>query len=364
MNRIKILITTSNFHTAGSGKVIFDLINGLDKSKFEVEIASGNDKGNFFKTVEALGLPIHILDTKTSYRPHLTLIFRILRISKFLKQHQYDIVHSWQWSSDWSESVASKLAGAKWIYTKKAMGFKSRHWAIKSWLADFIITINDEMKFYFPRKKAQRLIPLGIDITHYNPYNFDKKQRTQTFKIITIANLVPVKGIEILIKAIKIIPDSAVALTVVGDASLEYGIFLKELVQNLNLTHCITFIGKKSDIRPYLANSDVYVIPTLDEGRKEGMPMALVEAMSMGMPVLGSDISGINFVLRDFKQLLFKAGDEEALSSKLMYIKGLSVKERDDLGKLLRTYCINHFSLKSFIENHENLYEELAKKKI
>lgn len=71
--RIRILFTISNFDTAGSGKVVYDLIYGLDKSKFEIEIACGNDKGEFFKTVKALGLPIHIFETKTSYRPYYSL---------------------------------------------------------------------------------------------------------------------------------------------------------------------------------------------------------------------------------------------------------------------------------------------------
>ena len=58
--RIKVLFTISNFNTAGSGKVVYDLVNGLDKKKFDIHIACGDNKGVFFKEAEALGLPIHI----------------------------------------------------------------------------------------------------------------------------------------------------------------------------------------------------------------------------------------------------------------------------------------------------------------
>ena len=86
--RIRILFTISNFNTAGSGKVVYDLAKGLDKDKFDVEIACEDTHGVFFKTVEGLGLPIHIFTTKTSYRPYHSLFFRIWNISKFYKKHR------------------------------------------------------------------------------------------------------------------------------------------------------------------------------------------------------------------------------------------------------------------------------------
>ena len=136
------------------------------------------------------------------------------RISKFYKSHDFDIVHSWQWSNDWTEALAARLIGIKWIYTKKAMGF-NKHWKIKSFLANFIVTINDEMKQYFPNKKAQKLIPIGIDTDYYSPDHFEKKP-SNSFKIITVANLVPVKGIEVLIHAIHQLNDSEITLDILG----------------------------------------------------------------------------------------------------------------------------------------------------
>ena len=95
------------------------------------------------------------------------------------------------------------------------------------------------------------------------------------------------------------------------DLTRQYG--LEADVRFLGKQEQIVFLGKHKDVRPFLVNSDLYVIPTLNEGRKEGMPMALVEAMSMGIPVLGSNISGVNFVLKDFKNFLpiFKNSESE-----------------------------------------------------
>tara|TARA_R110000823_G_scaffold243818_1_gene368010 strand:+ start:31393 stop:32490 length:1098 start_codon:yes stop_codon:yes gene_type:complete len=360
--KIKILYTIPNFNTAGSGKVVYDLVKGLDKEKFDVEVACSTNRGSFFKEMEKLDVPIHIIKTTTNYRPYAGLFSRIKSIRKFIKKNKYDIVHSWHWSSDWTEALATRLAGAKWIFTKKAMSWGNKHWKIRTYLANFIITINEEMHHYFPYKKNQVLIPLGIDTEYYNLELFPSKNTNgEVFNIITVANLVPVKGIEVLIKAIKKLNDPTIMFTVLGDNANEYGQYLASLCQELHIEQQVRFFGKKPDVRPYIAASDLYVIPTLNEGRKEGMPMALVEAMSMGVPVLGSDISGINFVLKDFKTLLFEAGNEEVLSKKIKELKLLPIHERKKLGYSLRTYVKKNFNYRKFITAHELLYTEITK---
>lgn len=357
--KVRLLITTSNFNTAGSGKVIYDLARGLDKTKFEVEIACGHDKGYFFDKISSLGFPIHIFSTKTAYRPYYTLILRLVPIVCFFKRNKYDIVHSWQWSNDWTEALASRLTGSKWIYTKKAMGFNSNHWKVKSYLANSIITLNDEMIHYFSNQNKVQLIPLGLDTDYYKSSNVNKMAPDAIFKIITVANLVPVKGVEVLLYALALLNDDCVHLTILGDDDNDYGRSMKSLSHTLGLQNQVIFSGKQSDVRPYIDNADVYVIPTIDKG--EGMPMALVEAMSMGIPVLGSDISGINYVLKSFPELLFRMGDSKSLSDKIKIFKSMKSEERRHIGDQLRAYSIEHFTLEGFIEAHEALYLKLLK---
>ncbi|WP_300565221.1 glycosyltransferase family 4 protein [Flavobacterium sp.] len=357
-DKIKILYTIPNFNTAGSGKVVYDLAKGLNKEKFDVEIACGNAKGSFFAEIEKLGLPIHIMPTTVPLRPYLNLLFRIKPFQSFVKQHHFDIVHSWNWSSDWSEVIASRLAGAQFIYTKKAMTWGNIHWKIKSYLTNFILTINDEMKSYFPNKKNQDLIPLGLDTNYYNPDLFPKKEEQGVFKIITVANLVPVKAIEVLIEAIHKLNDSSVYLDILGDDTTEYARELREVIEKFKLEKQISFLGKHIDVRPFLAQSDLYVIPS----KKEGLGMALVEAMAMGIPVLGSNISGINFVLKDFPEFLFEVSNVEVLSAEIKKIAQKQPSERNEIGQQLRKYCIDHYSLENMISKHEDLYLKLARK--
>jgi glycosyltransferase involved in cell wall biosynthesis len=164
-------------------------------------------------------------------------------------------------------------------------------------------------------------------------------------------------------KALKILNDSSIQLTIVGKNDNSYGVSLQKLSKNLQLQNQISFVGKQIDVRPYIADSDLYIIPTLDEGRKEGMPMALVEAMSMGIPILGSNITGIKFVLKQFPDLLFKASDPYALATHIKQIQSLSFEERLDIGDSLRNYCLTHFAMHHFIDAHQKLYSQLVKGK-
>ncbi|WP_283641678.1 glycosyltransferase family 4 protein [Mesonia mobilis] len=358
--KIKVLYTIPNFDTAGSGKVVYDLVKSLDASRFEPAIAVEHSKGHFFKEVEQLGVTIYIQPVSASYRPYLSLYRRIKKIASFIKKHQFDVVHSWHWSSDWTEVLGAKLGGAKFVYTKKAMSWGNKHWKIRSYLSDFIVTINPEMKSFFPYKKQQKLIPLGIDTSYYNPKLFKKNQDTDNFEIVTVANLVPVKGIETLIGAIKELADNSIILKIIGDTRNPYADQLKKLSVSLNLEKQIFFLGNKNDIRPYVANADLYVIPTLDIGRKEGFGVALIEAMSLGVPVLGSKTSGIKYILEDYQEHLFKPGDIKDLGIKIIHVKSKSNSEREKIGLEFRKFCKKNFSIEKFIEEHEDLYQKLV----
>ncbi|MNY61610.1 hypothetical protein D3C86_1983040 [compost metagenome] len=82
----------------------------------------------------------------------------------------------------------------------------------------------------------------------------------------------------------------------------------------------------------------------------------------MGIPVLGSNISGINFVLKDFPELLFEASNAEGLSKKIALFFQKSEEERRATGQELRKYCVEHFSVELFIKAHEELYAKITKK--
>ena len=79
------------------------------------------------------------------------------------------------------------------------------------------------------------------------------------------------------------------------------------------------------DVRPYLALADLFIIPTKNEGRKEGMPIAPLEAMAMGKIVLGSNVSGVTDILKEFPENLFEAGNIKELERKIVKFKSMDL---------------------------------------
>lgn len=363
--RIRLLLTIPNFNTAGSGKVLYDLAARLDKNFFDIEIACSSDKGAFFKVVEDLGLKIHIIKTTTDYRPLISLPFRVWNISRFFKKNKYDIIHSWHWSSDWTEALAARMIGVKWIYTKKAMSWGSaRNWKLRSKLANIVTTINPDMEqAYFSGYKNIRLLPLGLDTNYYTrqPKKYSYKDINYTkddFVVVSVVNLTKAKGLEVLVDAIKLIEDKNVKLLIAGNYDSDYGRSIYQKIIDESLSDKIIMTGKVLDVRPYIALADLFIIPT--NVNWEGMPMAPVEAMSSGRIVVGTDTTGINYILEGHDNLLVPPNNVEAIVDKIKKIRTLSPVDREKLELEMRKSVCDRFSIDTFIYNYGNLYRELC----
>ncbi|WP_242117958.1 glycosyltransferase [Aestuariivivens sediminicola] len=363
--RIKILFTIPNFDTAGSGRVVYDLVKGLDKTVFAPEICCFHKRGEFFKTVEALGVPIHEFTFAQSYRPFWSLPFRILKIARFFKKHQFDLIHSWHWSSDITEPLAARLAGIPFVYTKKAMGWGNRAWRWRSHLSTKVVAINKDMVNTFLNRFRDKVVymPLGVDLDYFKP------QRPSTtlgnklginpseFVIVSVANLVPVKGIEVLLEAVNLLNDATLRVLIIGNDQNDYGFELKKKYPSDK----IHFLGKQLDVRPYLALADLFVIPTLPDGRQEGLPIAPLEAMAMGIAVLGSDVAGVRDILAEFANFLFAPGNSHILSERIKACQKMDQEERRSWGLDMHNMVTSKYALDRCIHKHDILYKSLVK---
>jgi len=358
--KTKILYTIPNFNTAGSGKVVYDLVKGIDKEKFAPEILVKHTKGDFYKEVEKLGVPIHVFPYETNYYPLWSFPFRLIKVIRFFRKLKVDIIHSWHYSSDFSEALAARLAGIKFMYTKKNMGWGNKAWVWKSKLSHQVIAINKDMisDFFNPIPNINATyLPLGIDTDYYRPRGFNSELANKygieenDFVVITVANLVPLKGIEILIEAFKQLKISNSKLLIVGNNKNEYA---QELMQK-HQHRQIFFTGKQLDVRPFLSLADVFCIPTCSVG--EGMPIAPLEAMSMSVPVIGSNVSGISDILEGFEEWLFETRNVYDLIWKIEKIFDLSNDGRKEIGEKMNLKVVSYYSIEKFIDSSEMVYE-------
>lgn len=368
-NRIRILYTIPNFDTAGSGKALLNIAMGLNANEFEPHIMCMHDRGEFFKVVRASGIPVHLFNYTTSMKPYWKGLLRCWKISRYFKKINPDIIHSFHYSADYSEALAARLAGIKWMYTKKNMiwgGSSVNAWKLRTRLASAIILLNRDMNFFFLSSQRKTFyIPRGIDMQYFSTNSVrdfhDVNLPNQRF-IVCVANLVPIKGVESLLDAFALIkaafPDWA--LCIVGDDTTPYARTLKNRTQELGIFDNVIFTGKKLDVRSYLAASEIFVLPTLERG--EGFPVVIAEAMAMGLVVFGSNVPGIRDQLEKFPSFLFKAGDSAELADKLAGYMSRSKAELKQIGGEFRNYCVQHFTAAREIKSHEEVYRKLVNK--
>lgn len=370
IKKIRVLFTIPNFDTAGSGKALLKVAKGLDKKKFEAHICCMHSKGVYFKEVEKSGLPVHILNYTTKMKPYYKGLWNCIKISRIFRKINPDIIHSFHYAADYSEALAAKFAGIKWIYTKKNMnwgGSSKNGWKLRTLLANAVAAQNtDMMLLFFKNKNNVFLIPRGVDTSEFQsrPPLSSLRERWGLLEsarvLICVANLVPVKGVEVLIQAFSNVckTDTEWTLMIVGDNNNEYGKSLQCLVKDLELTDHIIFTGKQQNICDYLNIGEVFVLPTLNEGRKEGSPVSLLEAMACEKNVLGSKIPGIKDQLHDFKNNLVEAGNVAAWKKELTLVCNNSVNENKQQGKVLRTHVLSHYKIELEVNKCEKMYLE------
>ena len=370
---IKILFTIPNFDTAGSGKALLHVAKRLDPDLFEVHIACMHSKGSFFKTVKKSGIQIHILNYTTPMKPYIKGLKACYQISKKLKAIGPDIIHSFHYSADYSEPLAAKMAGIKWVYTKKNMnwgGASKNGWKLRTFLATAIAAQNTDMiKTFFKDSNKVVVIPRGVDVEAFRPllknealakeWQIEPNHRI----LMCVANLVPIKGIEILLQAFQKVNKQCEEwkLMIVGDANNPYGQDMKVLATELGLKEKVSFCGKQNSIQDYLSLAEIVVLPTLDEGRKEGSPVALLEAMASAKNVLGSNISGIKDQLQPFPEHLVVAGDLEAWSSALVTCCSNTKEMNKIIGEKFRSYVSKKFQIQTEVKRSQELYLRLMK---
>ena len=367
--KIKILFTIPNFDSAGSGKALLKVALSLNKELFVPEILCMHDRGKFFEVVKQSGLKVHLFDYTTQMKPYVKGILNSYKISRFLKSIQPDIIHSFHYAPDYSEPLAAKMAGITWVYTKKNMnwgGSSANGWKLRSFLANHILVQNKDMiSEFFPSSKKVSLVTRGVDTSEFFPteskvnirkqYDLNDSDRI----VICVANLVPVKGIEILMKAFERVKNSHLdwKLFVVGDINNDYGKMLFESGETMISNKELFFTGKVLNVKDYLNVSEIFVLPTKEKG--EGSPVALLEAMACGKNVLASKIPGIKDQLEKYPDHMFEAGNIEELKNKLEKYMSLDSSENKKIGSKFNIHINNAYKIEHEVEKTEKVYLKL-----
>jgi glycosyltransferase involved in cell wall biosynthesis len=186
-------------------------------------------------------------------------------------------------------------AGAKWYYSLLLK--VCQHVSMK--LATHITSTSDEITdltaAFVPRSKIT-LVSNGYDAHVFRsdaklPIPSEYINATGCSRILTVRRLVPKNGIHILIQALAIVRDRGIPFHyfAVGEGRMES--FIRSIIAELNLGHCVTLLGKKSNdlLASYYQHTDLVIIPSSAEARS----IACIEAMAMAKPIIASRVGGL-----------------------------------------------------------------------
>ncbi len=300
-------------------------------------------------------------------------ILLFYRLYKLLKKKQIHVLHSHNEASLFYGSIAGFLARIPVVVNTE----HSRHYVdqrrirsiekrVMSFLNQKIICVSDELKkesIYKDKIRKSKLCTIlnGIDNDAFVKDIEKKCSLRKALGIVDdqiiigiVARLNPIKNHEMLIRAFHglITKGFDVKLVIVGDGSRKE--FLNGLVNELDLECHVFFLGARNDVHDLLPMFDVFVLCSLGEG----LPLTILEAMSVGLPVVATSV-GMNSKLVDdgLTGYLVSSNDVEQLEKKLAMLV-LDKHLRESFGKRASCKAMKYDIKKTIIE-YDNLYANL-----
>lgn len=174
--------------------------------------------------------------------------------------------------------------------------------------------------------------------------------------IVCVANILPLKGQEVLLQAIQILrTDFPEIQAVLIGKDYTRGRFFRKMEQ-MNLQNTYSWLGFVNNVQGYIQQADIFVLPSM---WGEGMPTALLEAMLAGKPIVASATGGIPELIVDNETgLLASPGDAKMLAVQIR--KLLNNPELcNTLGQSARQHALVNHSISKMAEGHIEAFSTL-----
>ncbi|CAD7780153.1 MAG: D-inositol-3-phosphate glycosyltransferase [Candidatus Methanoperedenaceae archaeon GB50] len=201
------------------------------------------------------------------------------------------------------------------------------------------------------------IIPNGVDLNRFNPEievgNIREKYNLPNGNIVLyVGRFVKYKGVEYLIRAMKYVEHGT--LVIAGKGKLERR--LKQIVRDEKLKN-VKFLGyvPDEDLPKLYRVSDVYVLPSITRGENFGI--SALEAMACGIPVIASDLPGVNWLVRDYCGMKVKPKDVLGLSEKINELLSNDAL-RSEIGKNARKNA-EEYNWEDISKKVMDVYEEV-----
>ncbi len=317
------------------------------------------------------GVKIHRSEFQLAYK--LTCHDAAPTLQYLINKHRtYDILHNHQ---IWGHAVVSTLV-ARWLGKKNIIKLacagtfgdlevfsQLRHarWGLRVLqMADALIAVSQEIK--------SELLQHGFDPAriHHIPNGVDTQefQRTRPFpdnprrRFILLGRRTPQKGIDTALEAVRRLADKGLAggleLNLYGWDYSEWD--YRQMARDLGVEQYVTFLPFEEDVMGVYQGAYCLLLPSVGEG----LSNVLLEAMSLEMPVIASQVSGtVEVVDHEKNGLLIPPGSPEALAD-AMELALTKPELAYEWGRQARLKVQEHYSLDAVARKYAELYDKLV----
>lgn len=239
-----------------------------------------------------------------------------------------------------------------------------------SWMFGYIVKAFANSVVVAAKAVAQHYaIPASKTTVIYAPVDtstpvVDPERSGKTFRIGLVANWTRVKGIEYFIRAAAKVreevkmPLEAVIAGAKLESQAEYLDKLLSIIEELNLGDVIQNLGFVKDTRSLIGSLDVLVLSSVTEA----CPIVVLEAMSVGVPVVGTNVGGVKELLEPDSSnpsgIVVASRDVDAIANAVITLSQ-APERRKKMGLAGREAVSHHFSLEKCVERHIRLYRAL-----
>jgi len=353
---------------AGAETQLYTLCSALkkiDKTKLNVILLN---HGTLERKLKEIDINVHVID-ENKYNA-ISIIIKLIKLFFHIKP---EIVHTHRIKENILAGIASLVIGAKSIRSvhgaqEHASGWSRPHkklmhftdWLIGRYIQTYIISVSEDLaktiEKSYPVSKV-KIIENGIDYINLEKMTRDKSNlKNETpYKIGIIGRLVPVKRIDLFINIAisfhNLHPDIDSVFYIYGDGPLKEKLI--DYYKNSNTNQKIIFCGHSNNIHKDISNLDAILV-TSDH---EGLPMTVLEAMSIKTPLICHSVGGITKALDSGNNgILINNQNPDEYANAIEYVFNNKEATNTRLNNALNT-IINNYSAETNAEKYFNIYK-------
>lgn len=347
---------------AGIERIIIDLTTyNKNVANYVCIINNKWDKEN----IEQINKNFLLLcNRKEGTKNPLINFFIVYKIYKYIQKNNIEIIHCHNAFSLKMAYLMKKLLKVKVIFTvhdTKVFSKKLTKYPIDKYIA-ISKSVYTSIQHYVPKEKIELVyngVPLGKFANSRNSILTNK-----SYIISCVARIVPeVKGQDILIRALHILKTKYKIENfkcIFAGAITNYKTInnLKKLVSDLNLESHIEFLGNVNEVEGIYTKTDIFVLPS----RNEGFGLVVIEALAAGCSVIVSKLEGPLEIVKENEEfgLYFEKENYNELATKIYkLIKDENYQLKYSKNDKLVSYIDNNFSLKQMIYKYNSIYREV-----